>query len=90
VSLVARDRIGTGGAVTDVYVIVPRSEPSCATTETMRHGIPVSDALRYERPSQVPAYFCAGVSPRAHADKTSTAQSGARILDPPVTMDVEY
>src|SRR5436190_8294134 len=75
--------MGTGGAVTEVYVIVPRREPSGATAVTMRHGVPVSDALRYDRPSHVPAYLCAGPapagardrSPGAHAANTTATQS---------------
>src|SRR2546430_6438034 len=78
-----RDR-GSGDRV---YVIVPRSEPSGATAVTMRHGVPVSDALRYDRPSHVPAYFCAGpaaadprdISPGAHPATTMAAQSNVRM-----------
>src|SRR2546426_6715691 len=84
-SLTSRARIGTGGAVTEVYVMVPRSDPSCTTAVTMRHGVPVSDALRNDRPSHVPAYFCAGpaderdLSPGAHAAKTMAVQSSVRM-----------
>src|SRR2546427_8039187 len=91
VSLTSRARIGTGGAVTEVYVIVPRSEPSGATAVTMRHGVPVSDALRYDRPSHVPAYLCAGPapavvrdrSPGAHAANTTATQSRVRMASLP-------
>src|SRR6185437_16187912 len=53
----------------------------------MRHGVPVSDALRNDRPSHVPAYFWAGpaaaevrdLSPGAHEAKTTEAQSSVRM-----------
>src|SRR5881397_958511 len=49
----------------------------------MRHGVPVSDALRNDRPSQVPAYLCAGPadvdvrdpSPGAHAARMAVQRS---------------
>src|SRR2546425_12782066 len=97
-SLTSRARIGTGGAVTEVYVIVPRSEPSDATAVTMRHGVPVSDALRNDRPSQVPAYLCAGpadveardLSPGAHAARTMAVQSSVRMCRLRYVSRMEY
>src|SRR5712691_1988709 len=67
--------------------MVPRSDPSCTTAVTIRHGVPVSDALRNDRPSHVPAYFWAGpaapevrdLSPGAHAATSTAAQSSVRI-----------
>src|SRR5438067_13288926 len=96
VSLTSRARTGTGGAVSEVYVIVPRNEPSCATAVTMRNGIPVSDALRYDRPSHVPAYFRAGppgapdFSLGAHALRTTAAHSSLRMLDLRYVLGMEY
>src|SRR5438034_5144169 len=81
--------MGIGGAVTEVYVSVPRSEPSGATAVTMRHGVPVSDALRNDRPSHVPAYLCAGPadvdvrdpSPGARSEEhTSELQSHSDLV----------
>src|SRR5439155_6249081 len=97
-SLTSRARIGTGGAVTEVYVSVPRSEPSGATAVTMRHGVPVSDALRNDRPSQVPAYLCAGPadvdvrdpSPGAHAARTMAVQSSVRMCRLRYVSRMEY
>src|SRR5207249_8662910 len=83
-------------AVSEVSVIVPRNEPSCATAVTMRNGIPVSDALRYDRPSHVPAYFRAGppgapdLSLGAHALRTTAAHSSLRMLDLRYVLGMEY
>src|SRR3989442_7048335 len=90
--------MGIGGAVTEVYVSVPRSEPSGATAVTMRHGVPVSDALRNDRPSQVPAYLCAGpadVEARdpslgAHAAKAMAVQSSVRMCRLRYVSRMEY
>src|ERR1041385_6631237 len=90
--------MGIGGAVTEVYVSVPRSEPSGTTAVTMRHGVPVSDALRNDRPSQVPAYLCAGPadveardpSPGAHAVKTMALQSSVRMCRLRYVSRMEY
>src|SRR5437667_404036 len=77
---------------------VPRSEPSGATAVTMRHGVPVSDALRNDRPSQVPAYLCAGPadvaardpSPGAHAARTRAVQSSVRMCRLRYVSRMEY
>src|SRR5438034_362204 len=90
--------MGIGGAVTEVYVSVPRSEPSGATAVTMRHGVPVSDALRNDRPSHVPAYLCAGPadvdvrdpSPGAHAARTMAVQSSVRMCRLRYVSRMEY
>ena len=76
-----------GGSGTCGNVSVPRSDPSSATLETMRNGVPVSASLWKARPSQVPAYFYAGpagalapgFSPGVQAAAASAAQTSERM-----------
>src|SRR2546427_13188311 len=90
--------MGMGGAVIEVSVSGPRREPSGATAVTMRHGVPVSDELRNDRPSLVPAYLCAGpadveardLSPGAHAAKTMAVQSSVRMCRLRYVSRMEY
>src|SRR6266550_2987022 len=79
----------------------PRTLPVVVVTTTavtMRHGVPVSDALRNDRPSQVPAYLCAGPadvaardpSPGAHAARTRAVQSSVRMCRLRYVSRMEY
>src|SRR5256884_5263117 len=76
-----------GGSGTCGNVSVPRSDPSSATLEAMRNGVPVSASLWNARPSQVPAYFRAGpagppapgLSPGVQAAAASAAQTSERM-----------
>src|SRR5207247_4047589 len=64
----------------------------------MRHGVPVSDALRNDLPAQVPAYLCAGPadadvrdpSPGAHAARTMAVQSSVRMCRLRYVSRMEY
>src|SRR5207247_9438798 len=64
----------------------------------MRHGVPVSDALRNDRPSQVPAYLCAGPadveardpSPGAHAARRMAVQNSVRMCRLRYVSRMEY